>query len=203
MVPDTKLVKEATELMREVSPPFLQNHCWRTYRFAAAIAEKLGRQCDGELLYLASILHDLGLTERFDGVDRFEVVSADAARDFALQHGYNPQKADMLWDAIALHTTIGIALRKSAESALVCMGVTADVAGFNLELLDKRQIDTILAEYPRLGMNQALLQVMVQYIRTHPQVVPLTWMADIAKEYVPEVPCPSFMQIVQAGPFAE
>jgi hypothetical protein len=203
MIPDTKLVKEATELMREVSPPFLQHHCWRAYRFGAAMGEKLGRKYDAELLYIAAILHDIGLTERFDGADRFEVVGADAAREFALQRGYDPQKAEVLWDAIALHTTISIALRKSPESALLCMGVTADVAGFNLELLEKPQIEAILAEYPRLGMNQALLQVMVQYIRTHPQVVPLTWMADIAREFVPEVPCPSFLQVVQAGPFKE
>jgi hypothetical protein len=32
--PDSTLVKAATQLVRTVSPPFLFNHCTRTYLFA-------------------------------------------------------------------------------------------------------------------------------------------------------------------------
>jgi UTP:GlnB (protein PII) uridylyltransferase len=78
-----------------------------------------GLKCDRELLYLGAIMHDLGLTERFDAEQRFEVNGADAARAFVLEHGLSDEKAEIVWDAIALHTSIGIAVRKQPEIALV------------------------------------------------------------------------------------
>jgi len=43
---------------------------------------------------------------------------------FLLQNGYQKKKAEAVWDAIALHTSIGIASRKAPEIALVHLGAT-------------------------------------------------------------------------------
>ena len=47
-----------------------------------------GLKYDAELLYAASMFHDIGLTARYEGSQlRFEVDGANAARDFLRSHG--------------------------------------------------------------------------------------------------------------------
>jgi hypothetical protein len=48
------------------------------------------------------------------GVSGFKVNGADAARAFVLKHGLSDEKAEIVWDAIALHTLIGSAVCKQA-----------------------------------------------------------------------------------------
>ena len=64
---DSKVAKEATELSRTVSPPYLFNHAIRTYLFASLVGRSLAQTFDAELLYLACIFHDLGLTDKYAG----------------------------------------------------------------------------------------------------------------------------------------
>jgi HD domain-containing protein len=61
-IPDSELAKKATELVTEVSPAFLVNHSFRTYLFGAALGLRDRMSFDIEVLYLAAIMHDLGLT---------------------------------------------------------------------------------------------------------------------------------------------
>ena len=101
-IPDSELAKKATQLVAEVSPKFLYHHCVRSYLFGEILGKREGIKFDRELLYLGAVLHDLGLTERFDrGEQRFEVDGADAARAFVLEHGLSNEKAEIVWDAIA------------------------------------------------------------------------------------------------------
>ena len=65
-IPDSKIAKEATELLLEVSPAFLANHCLRTFIFGDLLGQAANLNYDLEILYLGSLLHDLGLTERFN-----------------------------------------------------------------------------------------------------------------------------------------
>lgn len=121
-IPDSTLARAATTLAHEASPDFLSNHALRTYVFGIMAGKKLGMAFDSELLYVAAILHDLGLTKTFERAERFEVDGADAARDFCLAHNVTPEKAELVWDAIALHSTVGIPPRKSSEAALLQIG---------------------------------------------------------------------------------
>src|SRR5579864_4728691 len=59
---DSKIARLATELSRRVSPPYLFNHAVRTFLFGSLVGKSLGKKFDEEILYLACILHDLGLT---------------------------------------------------------------------------------------------------------------------------------------------
>ena len=65
---DSRLAKAANDLARSVSPPYLYNHAVRTFLFASLAGTATGQKFDAEMLYLACILHDLGLTEKFQGV---------------------------------------------------------------------------------------------------------------------------------------
>jgi hypothetical protein len=114
--PDSELCQRATALVAELSPAFLFNHCARSFLFGDAIGKRDGLQYDRELLYLSAMLHDLGLTDSYLGADqRFELEGADRARAFLVEQGLEAPKADVVWDAIALNSTFGIALRKGTQ----------------------------------------------------------------------------------------
>src|ERR1043165_6407957 len=108
-VPDSKMARDGTELVRDIATPLLFNHSSRVYCFAALAAERQCVSFDAELLYVASMFHDMGLTARYNSpTDRFEVDGANAAREFLRQHGIDEQEIDTVWTAVALHTTPGI-----------------------------------------------------------------------------------------------
>src|SRR5258707_12551351 len=80
MVPDSKLAREATELVRDTESPLLFNHSTRTYYFGSLAGKRRGLKFDPELLYINAMFHDMGLTPRYSSQsDRFEVDGANAA----------------------------------------------------------------------------------------------------------------------------
>jgi HD superfamily phosphodiesterase len=77
--------------------------------FGAMRGVRQNLKFDSELLYVAALFHDLGLVDAYHtDTKRFEVDGADAARDFLRSHGIPEPSADLVWQAIALHTTPGI-----------------------------------------------------------------------------------------------
>src|SRR5438309_8395754 len=132
-IPDSKLAREATDLLREHGTPLLLAHSLRVFLFGAIRGRHGGLKVDHELLYLGAVFHDLGLTAKYRSRDhRFEVDSANAARDFLRANGIDEPTAAVVWDAIALHTTPEIPWHKRPEIALVTGGVEADVLGAGL-----------------------------------------------------------------------
>src|ERR1700754_5111422 len=90
-IPDSKIAKEATELLLEHGTEFIYNHSLRVFIFSALNGNRRGLTYDPELLYVSSIFHDLGLTPHYSSPDkRFEVDGANAARDFLEGHGLPP-----------------------------------------------------------------------------------------------------------------
>ena len=82
-IPDSKLAREATDLLREYGTPLLFAHSLRVYLFGAIRGRHRKMTVDHELLYFGAVFHDLGLTAKYRSPDhRFEVDSANAARDF-------------------------------------------------------------------------------------------------------------------------
>ena len=62
MVPDSKLAREATELVRDTESPLLFNHSTRVYYFGSLAGKRRGLKFDPELLYIGAMFHDMGLT---------------------------------------------------------------------------------------------------------------------------------------------
>ncbi len=71
-------------------------------------------------------MHDLGLTEKFIKDARFELDGADAARQYLVDNKFPEEKAEVIWDAIALHATMELPERKRPEIALVHLGAFMD-----------------------------------------------------------------------------
>ena len=122
-IPDSKLTREVTQLIRDAESDLLFYHSTRVYFWGALTAKRKGLMFDPELLYTAAMFHDLGLTQSYRGSQlRFEVDGANAARDFLRSHAISERDIEKVWTAIALHTTPGIPEHMHPEIALVQAG---------------------------------------------------------------------------------
>src|ERR1700747_640724 len=149
-IPDSKLASEITELVRDTESALLFNHSSRVYYFGALTGLRRGLTFDRELLYRGAMLHDMGLTPHHSSPsERFEVDGANAARDFLKARGIGPHDIDVVWTAIALHTTPGIPVHMHPVIALVTAGVEMDVLGIAYDASTDVQRDTVVAAYPR------------------------------------------------------
>ena len=158
VIPDTALVREATELVRGAEDDVLFHHSRRVFLFGALHGRRLGVQPDLELLYVGAMFHDLGLTARYrTSTQRFEMDGADAARDFLLEHEVKQSDADKVWLGIALHTTPEVPARLDPETALLAAGVKTDVVGVGREALSPDAVDAVTAAHPRPDFKNRIL----------------------------------------------
>jgi hypothetical protein len=199
---DSEIATRATELSRTVSPPYLFNHAVRTYLFASLTGRARGLKFDEEVLYLACILHDLGLTERFDGDSPFEIQGAETAKHFLEEHGYAKEKIWIVWDGIAMHTS-AIGQYKQAEIALVGEGAEADVIQPDFSRIKKDEVEEIVKAFPRLKFKEAFVKTCTDVVRKHPRGASNSFMRDIRERYVPEYHPTNFCDRMEQAPFAE
>jgi hypothetical protein len=202
-VADSALVRDAIELARSSSSPFLFNHVMRSWLFGATIAEGARSAPDPEVLAVSTVLHDLGLTDRFAGQHRFEVDGANAARSFLKDRGISTQTIQLVWDAIALHTTRSIALHKQPEVATTHAGIAIDVIGAGLDLIPTNKLRAILTEFPRLSMKTELRACLCSVIRRKPETTYDNLLKDFGTRYVDGYTAPSFADLLEKAPFAE
>jgi hypothetical protein len=149
-IPDSKLCNEITELVRDTEPELLFNHSSRVYYFGALTGLRRGLRFDRELLYAGAMFHDMGLTPEYSSqTERFEVDGANAARAFLRAHHISQSDIDLVWTAIALHTTPGIPVHMHPVVALVTAGVEMDVLGIAYDEFTDVQRKAVIAAYPR------------------------------------------------------
>jgi len=148
--PNSKLAKAATELVRDTASPLLFHHSTRVFYFGALAGIRQNLKFDLELLYIGAMFHDLGLTKQYrSSTNRFEVDGANAARDFLRQNKIAETDIEVVWDAIALHTTPGIPEHKKPEVALVTTGVDMDVLGIGYAEVSEDQREAVVRAHPR------------------------------------------------------
>jgi hypothetical protein len=199
---DTKIAKAANELALSASPPYLYNHAVRTYLFGAMIGRAAKLKVDEELLYLACVLHDLGLTKQFVGNRPFEIEGAIAAEKFLRQRGLSVAKAAVVWDGIAMHP-LAISQYKQAEIALVGAGAGADVVGAGLEDVAVADRDAVLLAFPRLGFKSGFVATCADVVRQHPAGAARTFMRDIGERNVPGFNPVNICDAIERAPFSE
>ncbi|HEV7400104.1 MAG TPA: HD domain-containing protein [Solirubrobacterales bacterium] len=171
--PDTALARTAEERVRELSEPPLYGHCLRTWAFAALFAKRDRVDHDEELLYLACVLHDIGLTEAHDRRDPsaacFAVEGARAARGLLCEHGEPEERARTVAEAISLHLNIEVPQRYGPEAVLLSKGVMLDVVGRRRELMPKAAVAEVVAKWPREGSSELLLADTKRQAEIRPQ----------------------------------
>ncbi len=199
--PDSALARKASSLVERVHSLAMKNHVHRTWWFSEFLGRKRGMAYDREAVYLASLLHDLGLTDEHAADNRFEVDGADAASRILIAEGYPEEKARLVWDAIALHSSAGIADRGAPEVALVHMGAHVDVMGLRIEEISPSLIDDTLALYPRVGFKAAFQQALAEVARKKPHTAVGTGLADIGRRHVHGFEVPDVCDLLDHAPF--
>jgi hypothetical protein len=149
-IPDSQLARDVTQLIRDTEGELLFNHSTRVYLWGALLGKRRNLAFDPELLYVAAMFHDIGLTPVYrDSQLRFEVDGANAARDFLRSRHIADADIEKVWTAVALHTTPGIPEHMHAEIALLQAGAGMDVAGRGFEQFTDAQRAAVVDAYPR------------------------------------------------------
>jgi HD domain len=203
-IPDTKLAREATCLLQEHGSALLFAHSLRVYLFGALRGRHRGLKFDHELLYFGAIFHDLGLTAKYRSPDhRFEVDSANTAREFLRANGIDEAAAGVVWDAIALHTTPEIPWHKRPEIALVTGGVEADVLGDGLGEIPAGDRDAVIAAYPRVNFKRGIVQAFSAGFAHKPATTFGTMNSDVLERTLPGFRRTNFCELIAANPLGD
>ncbi len=190
--PDTALARAADALLATASPVLLVNHCKRTFVFGAALLKDRGLiRYDVEALYVASMLHDLGLTPSYeDGVTPFERQGAQAAADALRALDARPELVSLVHDAIALHLEVATAKDPRPEVAGVSIGAAVDVLGLRIDRIPPAVLADALERFPRGDLKPFLIESLRREAGLKPH--------SRTAEYVNES---KFAELVAAAPF--
>jgi len=198
---DTPLISRAMDLARAHSEPYLFNHAVRSWLFAVRLGQLQGIPHDPEVIAVGTLLHDLGLTERFTGPKRFEIEGADAARAFAREEGFDDRQVQLIWDTVALNSTPSIALYKEAEVALSTAGIGLDWGGFQYDRIPANEMKSILAAFPRLDMKKGFTDSVCRIVKTRPETTYDNFARDFGERFVPAYKAPSTVDLLMNAPF--
>jgi hypothetical protein len=203
-IPDSDLVREATDLVRTTTPELIFHHSRRVFLFGSLQAERAGLRPDPELLYVAALFHDLGLVPPYRGDDqRFELDGADQARAFLATHGLSDDDGRLVWTAIALHTTPEVPWRMHPVIAATTAGVETDVLGMRLDALTPDQIDAVVAAHPRPRFKERILAAFTDGFAHRPETTFGTVNADVLEHFVPGFRHTDFVEVIEGSSWPE
>jgi hypothetical protein len=187
--PDDEVSVAARQLSKKVSPPFLFNHACRTFAFAGLFAALDGIDFDRQLVYVGALLHDIGLTDAYDGPRCFENESAVGAAAFARDAGWDSLRCEALANAIRLHMHPRVVLEDDAAGYLLSEATSCDVRGHRLNEVPADAVTEILARHPRLDFSDGFIALFESQAAAKPGCL-----ADL---YLKR----GFADLVRAAPF--
>ncbi|WP_184545133.1 HD domain-containing protein [Mucilaginibacter sp. FT3.2] len=204
VIPDSAIANQATDLLLTHGTAFIYNHSMRVFLFASLNGQRNGLTYDPELLYVSSVFHDLGLTKHYSSPDlRFEVDGANAARDFLKSHGLPKESLQLVWDTIALHTTIGIAEHKEPEVALMYAGVGLDVMGEGYENLSEANRLEIISAFPRNDFKKHIIPTFFSGFEHKTETTFGNIKADVCAFMIPNFHRKNFCDCILHSPWSE
>jgi hypothetical protein len=204
VIPDTPLVREVTDFIRDAEDDLLFDHSRRVFLFGALQGRRRGLEPNLELLYVGAMFHDVGLTQRYRASAlRFEVDSANAAREFLLARGVDQADANKVWLGIALHTTPGVPEFLDPEIALVTAGVETDVLGIGRDDLSPEALAAVTAAHPRPDFKQRILAAFNDGMKHRPSSTFGTVNADVLQHFDPSFVRDDFVDIIRDNTWPE
>lgn len=185
-LPQGRVVERAIAFAREHEHVAVFNHSVRTFLFSRVVAAHRGLRPDSdfdeELVYLGCVLHDVGLAEVANREQRYEVDGADVAAELLTAEGLEAERVEVVWQAIALHTSLGIPNRMRPEIALASAGIGMDF-GREADLVGDELAEAIHRAYPRHEMARVVVDQIVAQSRARPEKAgPYTFAGDLVRE---------------------
>ena len=168
-IPDSAVAIEAASLLGDKAPGVLIAHSHRAYLFGGLLGNRDGLDWDPELLFVAAMLHDLGLTDAIGGDGPFEQRGAAAAEAWLSDHGWPQDRAAIVATAIRMHLDVGRAGKQRPEVALLHFGTAADVTGMRLEDIHPDTVAEAVDAYPRQGFKQYFAEKVRAEARSQPR----------------------------------
>ena len=154
--PPTEVAKRSLEVARQWCSPALLNHCLRSWVWAKTLADSRQLEVDDELLFVAAMLHDLGVTEPFDAhVVPFESSGGAAAWTFAAGAGWSAERRGRVRGVIDRHMWVSFEVAEDPEGYLLETATSLDVAHAGPEMWDAELRREVAAALPRLDFGPA------------------------------------------------
>ncbi|KAF9018654.1 hypothetical protein BDZ89DRAFT_1073670 [Hymenopellis radicata] len=198
--PSSATITAALAYMDSHSTPVVVNHVMRSAYFALIIGPKLPpfKDVSASKLVLAIIMHDLGWDPTGELVStdkRFEVDGANAARDFLRKQDPSFGDADLqlVWDAIALHSSFSIAVHKEPLVGLSCIGIVTDFLGPNnakvlklgREVLTPDEWRAVEKVFPYMDLEEGIQQAMCGLCLSKPETTYDNLVGQFGVKYLP------------------
>ena len=196
--PTTALADDVRELLQQCDP-VITAHSERSHQFAAALATADQVELDEEVLYLGTVLHDVGLSPAADGDERFEVRGANLVRTLLLDHGMAVDRVANVWDVIAMHASTPLARHKSAETRYANRGIALDVRGAGAGALPPEFVRAVLDRWPRQDFPREFEALLAAEVQAHPDSVRMSWLESVAVAHVPGFVPADFLAALQAS----
>jgi HD domain len=159
----SRATRVASEVASRYQTVSLFEHCSRAYLWAASLADRRGLEFDRELLYVAAMLHDLGLSPAFDNVtNAFEIAGGDLAWVFAAASGWPTQRRDHAQAIIVSHMwDEAPSVAEDPESHLLHLATGFDIAGRNPDLWPAETREAVLRRHPRHQLAEEFTALFV------------------------------------------
>jgi hypothetical protein len=158
VIPDTAASSAALEVASAYQSAALLSHSRRVYLWAAAYARQQGIRCDGELLFVAAMFHDISLAPEFDShTVSFEEAGSHVARVFAAGAGWPSERRERLGQVIVRHMWPDVDVADDPEGHLLSRAAALDIVGKNIDDFSPAFRDEVLRRHPRLGLADEFL----------------------------------------------
>lgn len=152
-LPDTPAARAAAEIAERYCSPALRNHSIRAYVWGAAYALDRDLRVDAELLYVAALLHDLGLTGAFDNHRAdFVDAGADVAWVFGAAAGWVPARRQRVGEIIVRHMWDSVDPAQDPEGHVLEVSTAIDISGRGVEEIPATLRADVLGRWPRLDL---------------------------------------------------
>jgi hypothetical protein len=153
--PSTAVAEQALEVCTAYSSTALLHHCRRSYVWAAAYALEHGIEIDTELLFVAAMLHDIGLTPSFDNhAVPFEMAGGHVAWVFGAGAGWPIVRRHRAAEIIVKHMWDEVDVDDDPEGYLLEIATGLDISGGNPDWWPgDLKAETVVA-FPRLGLAE-------------------------------------------------
>jgi predicted hydrolase (HD superfamily) len=150
----------------------MERHCLRCRHIAAELAARRGWHIDGEVLTVASILHDIGLYPAVSHGGVYTVEGAELARGTVAHHGWSEQRVDRCADAIERHHHLRPQLDHGGEVEALRLADLVELTGGLITCgLERRWIRDLTTAIPRRGLAAELAREVGRAIRKRPMTV--------------------------------
>jgi hypothetical protein len=148
-------------------PDYLLTHSVRAYCWGAAIAAGEGWAFDPQILWTASLMHDVGLTRIPRNTMCFEVEGAEIARRFLEGQGLPSETAERVAIAIILHMQPSVTLDDGVEAVLLDRATSLDVRGEGYLLVDAVR-PRVMRDFPRRAFDRRFLAAIAREAAVRP-----------------------------------